>query len=150
MDHGMDVGGKTTVIRVPGNRLFALSVLPLDRETKAAIDAIGTVSMVVAPITQHIDFAKCWKKHYPDTTYLAPPGLKAAKPDLPFDDELITDGSPHESYKDSAGNLKQVYLGSVTFMGETVFFHAPSKTVIVTHLIFKFSSENRPFWTRFV
>ncbi len=57
MDHGMDVGGKTTIIRLPGNRLFAHSVLPLDRETKAAIDAIGTVSIVVAPKTQHIDLS---------------------------------------------------------------------------------------------
>ncbi len=62
VDHGMDVGGKTTIIRLPGNRLFAHSVLPLDRETRRPSNAIR--NRVNSGSTKHAAhrFVKCWKK----------------------------------------------------------------------------------------
>lgn len=147
-DTGMDVGGKTTIIRLPDGRLFVHSALPLNAEVKAQIDALGTVSAVVAGNTQHVDFVKNWKKYYPNATFIAPPGFMSGHTEVPFDAELNEDGTPHEAYKDDAGTIEQVFLAGGPIMAETVFFHVPSKTVLTTDAIFTFPSQNIPFGTR--
>lgn len=147
VDHGMDVGGKATIIRLPDGRLFVYSCLPLDAESKAKVDSLGIVSAVVAGNSQHIDFIKCWKHYYPDATFISPPGLKATREDMPFDAELSRDGTPHEAYKDEAGTIQQVFLEGCPVMAETVFFHVPSKTMINTDAIFPFP-QNIPFGTK--
>lgn len=147
VDHGMDVGGKTTIIRLPDGRLFVHSCLPMDTETKAKVDALGTVSAVVAGNLQHIDFVKCWKQYYPDATFLSPPGFMEKREDMPFDAELSTDGTAHESYRDEGGTIQQVFLEGCPAMDETVFFHTPTKTMINTDVMFPFP-RNIPFGTK--
>lgn len=149
VDRGVDVGAKCTIIRIPDRRLFVHSALPLDDGLKQAVDELGTVSAVVAGNSQHVDFVACWKSYYPNATCLAPPGLMARRPDVPFDAELSVDGTAHAAYGDADGTIRQVYLGACGVMGETVFFHVPSKTLVVTDLVFTFPEKGLPFGTRF-
>lgn len=145
---GMDMGGKMTIVRLPDRRLFVHSPLPMNAALKTAIDALGDVSAVVAPNTQHIDFVPHWKKHYPNATYIAPPGFKAEKPDFPFDEELSEDNVPNDAFKDAEGTIKQVYIKSAPAMRETVFFHVPSKTLMVTDLMMTIPKKGVPFGTK--
>lgn len=145
---GMDVGGKMTIIRLPDDRLFVHSALPLTPELKYTVDSLGTVSAVVAGNAEHVDFIKCWKGYYLEATCLAPPGLKAKREDVPFDDEVAEDGTLYERYKGEAGSIRQIYVEACSLMSETVFFHVPSKTLMVTDIIFTFPHDNIPFPTR--
>lgn len=145
IDHGMDVGAKATIIRLPNSRLLIHSCLPLDRATKTQVDALGTVSVVVGGNAQHVDFIAWWKQHYPSATCLGPPGLVSSRKDVPFDDELRTDGVAHESYAEG-GVVQQVFVGGCDVMRETAFFHVPSGTLVTTDLVFPFP-RNVPFGT---
>ena len=130
----VDVGGKTTIIRLPDNRLFIHSPLPVDPNVREEIKNLGTVSAVIAPNDQHIDFVKTWKHYFPEAKIVGPPGIKQQKPDFPFDSEIDKNGLQHESYKDDNDSIKQVYIQGAPFMNETVFYHQPSKTLITTDL----------------
>ena len=133
-----------TIIRLPDRRLFIHSPLPIDAELKREIESLGNVSAVVAPNTQHVDFIGHWKKHFPSAVCLGPPGCIANRTDVPFDAELNVDESAHESYADEYGSLEQIYVPGSEMMGETIFYHPSSKTLLVTDLIFTFGKEGVP------
>lgn len=137
----VDVGGKTTIIRLDDGRLFVHSPLPLDAELKAAVDELGTVSAVVAPNDEHRSFVVHWKKQYPNATFLAPPGLISRHPEGPFTAELSSENTTHASYADDSQSILQFYCGPFAYLNETVFYHAPSKTLITTDIAMNFTND---------
>lgn len=143
---GMDIGGKATIIRLSDNRLFIHSPVKLSPELKDEVDKLGTVSAVVAPNAYHMGFIAQWKKYYPNATFIAPVGTKEQKADVPFDQELGADNVADASYADDS--LIQLHLPCAPGMAETVFFHKPSKTLVVTDLIMPYPKEGVPWMTR--
>lgn len=126
----IDVGGRTTLIRLPSGGLFVHAPLALTGDLKRAIDQIGEVSVVVAPNTEHVDFVAQWKIFYPSATYLGPPDSLGRLPQIPFTRELSGDGTLDESMK--AAPISQFFIACAPFFRETLFIHRPSRSLLCT------------------
>jgi hypothetical protein len=140
---GVETGTRMTVVRLSGGGLFVLSPVELDDETRKAIDALGEVRAVVAPSLFHHLSVGQWMAAYPKAFFGACPGLEWKRSDLPFS-SIVAD-EPHPIWK---GDLEQVYF-SARRENELDFFHAPSKTLIVTDALLNLSTHARKS-TRFV
>ncbi|NUO54469.1 MAG: DUF4336 domain-containing protein [Polyangiaceae bacterium] len=140
---GVETGTRMTVVRLTSGGLFILSPVKLDDETRRAIDALGEVRAVVAPsLFHHLSVAE-WMAAYPKAFFGACPGLEWKRTDLAFS-SVVAD-EPHPIYK---GDLEQVYF-SARRENELDFFHAPSKTLIVTDALLNLSTHARKS-TRFI
>lgn len=126
----IDVGGRTTLVRLPDGALFVHAPLALTSALKQAIDRIGPVRVVVAPNTEHVDFVEQWRAFYPDAAYLGPPGALERLPGVPFTAELSRDDAPHPAFEDAP--LAQFFIPCAPFFNETLFVHLPTKTLLCT------------------
>jgi hypothetical protein len=118
------------VIRLADGGLFLWSPVALSDALRAAVDALGPVRHLVAPNALHHRFIAEWQAAYPAATTYAPPGLRARRPDVAFDAEL--GDAPEPGW---AEEVDQVIVRGNRIVAEVVFFHRPSRTVIVTDLI---------------
>lgn len=139
----VDVGGKTTVIRLPDGSLFVHAPLLLTASLKRALAALGPVSVIVVPNTEHVDGAAQWVAAYPDAVALAPPGF-AARSGVPLAD-IPTDNTPLPAF---GGVMEHTFFGSMPLFSESVFFHRPSGTLLVTDLYWNWPSAGVPARTR--
>ena len=126
-----DVGTRMTVIRLRDGGLWLHSPVRLDAPTRAALDALGPVRAVVAPSLVHHFFVGDYAAAYPAARVFAPPGLAKKRPDLRID-ELLSDTPPPEW----AGQLEQHLFKGAPIMNEVVFFHPPTRTLVLTDLAF--------------
>jgi hypothetical protein len=130
---------RTTIVRLSGGELVILSPPALHgTEGAAAIDSIGVVRYVVAPNTFHYTYVAGFMVCYPDATLLAAPGLPERVPELPPAEELGP-GRP-EAW---SGQLDFAVLGPVRGLSEVVFFHVPSRSLILTDLAFNLTRFDR-------
>jgi hypothetical protein len=132
---GVETGTRMTVVRLADGGLFVLSPVPLDDATRAEIDAIGEVRAVVAPSLFHHLSVRAWQEAYPKAVFGGCPGLDNKRPDLAFD--FVLADLPHPVW---AGDLEQVYF-SARRENELEFFHAPTKTLIVTDSLINLSTH---------
>ena len=131
---------RMAVIRLPGG-LLVWSPIALSAELRAAVDALGTVAWVVAPNSLHHLFVPDWRRAYPEARLFAAPGLKARRPDIPFDSEL--GDAPDAAW---AGQVDQALVRGNLVTTEVVFFHAPSRTVLFTDLVQQFRPDAFAGW----
>lgn len=68
---------------------------------------------------------------------------------MPSDGDLSKDGTPHAAYADATGSIRQICVEECPIMGETVFFHVPLKTLLLTDLVFTYPNHGLPFGTQF-
>lgn len=127
---GFSYPTRLVVIRLSDGGLFVWSPTALEPELKAAINALGPVRHLVAPTAMHNLFLAEWQAAYPQARLYAPPGLRARRPDLAFDDDLH-DGPGHVW----SGEIDQVHFAGNRIAVEVVFFHRASRTAIFTDLI---------------
>jgi len=126
----VDVGGKTTVIRLPDGSLFVHAPLLLTASLKASLAALGPVSVIVVSNKEHVDCAAQWVAAYPDAVSLAPPGY-AATVDTPYTGDVPADNTPHPAFQ---GVIEHTFMGGMPLFAESVFFHTPSGTLLATDL----------------
>lgn len=126
---GMAFLTRMTVIRLPGERLFIHSPIPLSADVKAGLDELGRVSYVIAPNTFHHLFVADYGV-YPDARLFIAPGLERKRRDLSRHG-ILGDTSPPEW----ADHIDQSLLGGTVLLHEVVFYHRTSRTVIVTDLV---------------
>src|SRR5260370_7666911 len=88
-----DIGTRMTIVKLADGGLFLHSPVPLDAETKAALDEIGAVQAIVAPSKAHHLFAGDYVKEYPGARLYGAPGLPDKRRDLKFD-SILTDTTP--------------------------------------------------------
>ncbi|KGB52840.1 DUF4336 domain-containing protein [Sphingopyxis sp. LC363] len=135
MDYGpasMPFPTRMTVVRLPGGRLWVHSPIAPDDALFAAIDRLGEVGWLVAPSSIHYWYVADWQVRYPAAQTLAVPGL-AEKAKRDFRVDALLDGPAMPLPDDIAG-----VLVPGTMVSEAVFFHRPSRTVILTDLIENF------------
>lgn len=130
-----DVGTRMAVVRLRDGGLFLHSVVRLDRELRAGLDALGPVRAIVAPNRHHHLFAADYPAGYPDARLYAAPGLPRKRPDLKFAAELGDDAP--ELWR---GDLQQLVFRGADFLGEVVFFHPASRTLLLTDLAFNIAA----------
>ncbi len=134
--YGLEVGTRMTVIRLPGERLLLHSPVSLDAELRRELEAIGRVCFVVAPNRVHHLHAGEVAAAYPDARLWVAPGLPRKRPDLVFAG-VLDDEAPAE-WRDE---VEQVFFRGRPYENEVVFFHRPSRTLILCDLAFNFGAR---------
>lgn len=132
---GLQLGTRMTVVRLSDGSLFVHSPIALDEALKRAIDALGPVGHIVAPNLYHHMYVGDFAAAYPEAKTYAAPGLSEKRSDLRFDEAL---GS--KAGRPWGDELSETALEGFA-LGETVFFHAPSRTLISSDLIQNFDTS---------
>lgn len=125
------MGTRTTLVRLQDGGLWVHAPGPLDAEIRAEVDARGPVRHIVGPNKFHHFFIGDWARAYPDARTWAAPGLADKKKNVAFHEEL-SDRAPSEW----SDELDQHLVQGAPQIGEVVFFHRASRTLILVDLAF--------------
>lgn len=135
--YGLPVGARMTVIRLAGKRLLLHSPVALDPELREQLDALGQVCFAVAPNRVHHLHAGEVAQAYPGARLWVAPGLERKRRDLVFE-AVLTDEAPVE-WRDE---VDQVFFRGRPYENEVVFFHIPSRTLLLCDLAFNFGPSS--------
>lgn len=135
----VEIGTRMTVLRCGDGHhdLVIHSPIAISPELKAEIDALGTVRYVIAPSLYHHVFAGEAIAKWPNAKLLAPVALRKKRKDLRIDYELESTGSLPDAIRDAF----ELYPLAGTMLGETAFFHRPTKTLVTSDLFENFTGE---------
>jgi hypothetical protein len=100
---------------------------------RSALEATLPIRCIVAPNCFHHLYAGPWSHAYPQAELHGAPGLLAKRADLPWTHEL--GDAPAPAW---AGHLEQLIFRAMPLFNEVVFFHARSRSLILTDLAFNF------------
>jgi len=143
IDHPLEVAGlalgtRTTVIRRADGSVALLSPGPLGDEDAAAIAALGPVRAIVAPNLIHHLFLAGTLARFGEAKLYAPAGLAKKQPALAI-------AGPPSAVADAS--LRAIDVGGMPKLQETLFVHAPSRTLVATDLVFNVRAP-APWFTR--
>ena len=127
---GIPFRTRMTIVELTGGGLWIHSPVAPDDSRCQAVSERGTVRHLVAPGTFHHLHVGAWQTRYPEATTWAAPGLPSRYPERCFDREL-TDVAPAD-WRDDIEQV--VFLGSKVML-EVVFFHRPSRTLLITDIV---------------
>lgn len=135
---GVETGTRMSLVRLRDGGLFVHCPVSLDRDTRAAVDALGEVRAVASSSLYHHLYAGEWMRAYPDALFCACPGLERKRRDLAWGHVLGDE--PHPMW---AEELDQVFF-SARFEKEVVFFHRHSRTLICADALLNLSKHSSP------
>lgn len=135
---GLEVGTRMTIVRLAGGGLFVHSPVALDADLRAEVDALGDVVAIVAPCKYHHLFVGEWSDAYPNATVSACPGLRKKRPDVQWTRALRDESTEGTEWRD---DLEQVVFRALPIQNEVVFFHAKSRTMISSDVLFNLASH---------
>lgn len=128
---------RMTLVRLSDGGLWCHSPIELTAELQEQVNQLGPICHLISPNKAHYAHIQAWKEAYPDAIAWASPGVRdrAAQQNtnVNFDADLTDQSSPAW-----ATELGQTIFQGSRFMDEVVFFHRPSKTLILTDLIENF------------
>jgi hypothetical protein len=128
--YGLELGTRMTIVDLDGQgTLFVHSPIRPSQNLQADIDALGKVTYVVAPNRWHHLFVGDFKSAYPSAKFYCAPGLQKKRKDFDFD--AVIDERQNLPWNPS---LEHKLVKGVPIFNEVVFYHSPSKTLIVTDL----------------
>ena len=129
---------RMTVIRNGSGNLAIHSAIRLhEPDYGRLLDALGAVTLILVPNALHGDEARFHAERYAGARVLVPgPVRERCRPKLPRVDGDIAEAWPG----DWAAELYPLQLAG-TRMGEALFLHVPSRTLIATDLVFHFTDE---------
>lgn len=129
---------RMTVIRHSSGALAIHSAIRLlDADYVKVLEPLGRVDLILVPNSLHGDEARHYAERYPEATVLVPRPVRAkCAGKLPRVDGTI-EGDWPVSW---SGELRALQVEG-TRMGEAVFLHVPSRTLVVTDLVFHFTDE---------
>ena len=139
---GWQLGTRMTVLRLGDGSLLIHSPVALDDSLKREIDKLGPVGHIVAPNLFHHLYAGDAARVFPEAKLHGAAGLRKKRPDLRFDATLGEKSEP--AWRD---DLETLTIEG-TLLGETIFWHKPSGTLVTADLIENFESAD-DWWTRF-
>ncbi|WP_263477948.1 DUF4336 domain-containing protein [Francisella sp. XLW-1] len=100
------------------------------------VSKLGNIKYLISPNKIHHLFLQDWLELYPNAEVYASPDLREKRKDINFKADLKD--SPEPEWQDEIDQL--IFKGS-RVMQEVVFFHKPSKTLILTDLIENFDEN---------
>jgi hypothetical protein len=130
MPGGIQIGTRTTLIRLSDGGLFAHALGPIDDGDQAEISKIGSVTALVAPNLFHNASVKDWIARYEGATCYAPAEFKSKIEDLEY--TTLTNEAPAAW----SGDLEQIAVEGAPALDEVVFFHRATRTLLLTDLCF--------------
>ena len=128
---GIRVGTRTTVIRLADGGLWVHSPGPLTEDLIQEINGLGPVRFLVAPNTFHHLFISENCTAWPSASLYVAPGLLEKRKDLSGALELDSDPDPGWS-----AEVDQCLIEGSPRLGEVVFRHRASRTLILTDWVF--------------
>ncbi len=145
--YGLPFSTRMTIIRLPNGDLWLHSPTKLLPGLRDEVAALGRVAHLIAPNWIHYAYIAEWAAAFPESTAWAAPGVRERSTKMGmeacFDHDLETD-PPLEW----ASTISQMIVSGSKIHRETVFFHHPSQTLILTDLIENFETEKIPLWMR--
>lgn len=142
---GLEVGARMSVVRIRDGTLALISPIEMNDALLAAIHALGVVSHLIAPNRFHHLFLPKAIRHFSKAKVLGVPGLDQKRPEVRFDELLDAPGSLDEelSYRPFEG-VCAVFPGGIENLNEVVFFHRPSRTLVLADTAFNFGPQSAP------
>ena len=137
---GLHLGTRMTLVRLQNGSLWLHSPVPITPELKAAVDALGQVGHIVCPNLFHHLYAHEATAAWPAALLHGPAKLARKRRDLSFGATLL-EAQPHPDWQ---GTLKPLSIGGC-MLGETVFLHEASGTLISSDLLENFQTSPHLF-----
>lgn len=133
---GCRFNARMCVIRLSDGRLLIHSPCPIDGITKAEVEALGSVAVIVGPGSYHHFNIRSAHEAFPEAEIRLCPGIETKDPTLP-DAKIISD----EADPLWAGDLDHVLVRGAMLIREVAFFHRESATLILVDVIENFGDK---------
>jgi hypothetical protein len=137
MPGGVAFPVRMTVVRSTDGSLSLISPIPIDDALAQEIAALGPVTHLLAPNLYHHLYLGAAQARYPGARIMGPLGLSAKQPKLTIAPFALEDGP-------FRGELIALAVDGAPKLAETVFLHAPSRTLVLCDLAFNI--EHPPSW----
>ncbi|MBI3775730.1 MAG: DUF4336 domain-containing protein [Gammaproteobacteria bacterium] len=138
--YGAELGIRMTIIRLSDNVLWLHSPVRYGENLAAQIANLGTVRSIVSPSKMHRLYLSEWIAAHPHAVHYAPVGM----PHVPGSKSptLLSQTPP----KEWQGQMEQHEVQGIPDLNEVVFFHLPTRTLILTDLCFNIREGT--LWTQ--
>lgn len=143
--HGLEIGRKMIVVRLPDGDLFVNSPAELTSGRVEALNDLGRVRYVTPSSKLHGHLhMEDYRRAFPDAELFAAPGLDRRRADLAFDGLLGS--APDPRWADVID--QEAFLGN-RWLTEIEFLHRPSGTLILGDVCYNLG-PGTPLGTRLV
>ncbi len=142
---GLDLGTRTSAIRLKAGGVLVHSPGPLDDAARAALEKHGPVRALVAPNAMHHLFLPENAKAFPEAQVWAARGVAVKRKEIAEIHELGE--SAPELW---SADLHQLAIGGVPRLTEFAFFHPASRTLLLTDLCFNVRQSDSWFLRTFM
>jgi hypothetical protein len=124
---GVELGARMTVVRLADGGLWLHSPIGIGDALRAELEALGPVRHLIAPSLLHHLHLAAAAGTWPEANVWVAPGLAKKCPGVRVRAELSAEAPPEWS-----GQLDQLVLDGMPRTQEVVFFHRPSRSLILT------------------
>jgi len=134
---GLRLPARMTVLRLPDGTLALVSPIPISDSLSAELSALGPVSALIAPNAFHHLHLPAAARRYPEARVLGAPGVARKQPSLrcePLEPQTL------ETIAALRDVLAARLIEGAPKMSEVALFHAPSRTLLLTDLVFNIVS----------
>jgi hypothetical protein len=142
---GLSIGTRMTVVRLADGQLVVISPISLTPELIAELDRLGPIAYHIAPNRYHHLFSQSFQQQYPQAAFWGAIGLQEKRPNLAIEQIITAEAGEIGSdllYRQFSGiNVPGSALSNLARpdpVNEVVFFHQPSRTLIITDIAFHF------------
>lgn len=139
----IELGTRTTIIALDNQEVLLHSPGPLTVEQFEAVSSLGKVAQVVAPNSMHYLFFESTLKHFPEAQGWVSPALGQKVPRL-------QGYAPLNSTPPFTAQLRPLEVQGLGNLGEFVFHHPASSSLIVTDLVFHILQSPSAFTRAFM
>jgi hypothetical protein len=146
---GLSVGTRMTVVRLADGQLAVISPIALTPELIAELDRLGPIAYHIAPNRYHHLFSQAFQQQYPRAALWGAIGLQEKRPNLAIEQVMTADSGeigPDLLYRQFVGiNVPGSALSNLARpdpLNEVVFYHKPSRTLIITDIAFHFDGTS--------
>lgn len=139
--YGAELGIRMTVLRLADNELWVHSPVRYGENLAAQLATLGKVRYIVTPSKMHRLFLAEWLAAHPQATHYVPAGMT-----LQMSGSKLPTTLSQIPPKEWRGKMEQHEVQGIPELNEVVFFHLPTRTLILTDLCFNIREGSR--WTR--
>ncbi len=132
--YGFPYPTRSVIVRLATGDLWVWSPVALSPELEAGIRALGEVRHLVSPNKLHHLFLGDWQARFPDARLWGPASVQKKRRDLSFEPPL--EDVPPPAW---GTDLDLAWFTGSPVLDEIVFFHRPSRTVLIADLSENFS-----------
>lgn len=150
--NGIDVGCRMTLIELSSGAVFIHSPVILDGPLQRTLqEQFPNITYIVSPNYEHVKYAAQWAQAYPNAELWACPGLMERESSTRWTGEIPYSTRPTNTKNTLPWNndeLQALHIDcevnpftNKPFFNEVVFFHVPSKTLLVTDLYWNYPTS---------